>query len=82
MEPGTIPAFGAWSGEALTGGERVVEGFATSRGQDGAADRAGLYMCCCCGQAEGQADRLKLLNRSMYGRAKLDLLRRRLLLAA
>ncbi len=34
------------------------------------------------GQAEGQINRLKLLKRSMYGRAKLDLLRRRFLLAA
>jgi transposase len=31
------------------------------------------------GQTEGQVNRLKLLNWQMYGRAKLDLLRRRVL---
>jgi len=31
-------------------------------------------------QVEGQVTKLKLLKRSMYGRAKPDLLRRRLLL--
>jgi hypothetical protein len=31
------------------------------------------------GQTEGQITRLKLLKRSMYGRAKFDLLRRRVL---
>ena len=34
------------------------------------------------GQAEGQINPLKLLKRQMYGRAGLDLLRRRTLLAA
>jgi transposase len=34
------------------------------------------------GQVEGQVNRLKLLKRQMYGRAKLDLLRARGLQAA
>ena len=34
------------------------------------------------GQVEGQIHRLKLLKRQMYGRAKLDLLRARLMQAA
>jgi len=34
------------------------------------------------GQVEGQSHRLKLLKRQMYGRAKLDLLRARLMQAA
>lgn len=33
------------------------------------------------GQTEGQINRLKLVKRQMYGRAKLDLLRKRFLLA-
>jgi len=33
------------------------------------------------GQVEGQVNRLKALERSMYGRAKLDLLRQHLLRA-
>jgi transposase len=31
------------------------------------------------GQVEGQVNRLKLVKRSMYGRAKFDLLRQRVL---
>jgi transposase len=34
------------------------------------------------GQVEGQVTRLKLLIRQLYGRAKLDLLRQRILHAA
>ena len=34
------------------------------------------------GPVEGQINRLKLLKRTMYGRAKYDLLRRRVLAAA
>jgi len=34
------------------------------------------------GQVEGQVHRLKLLKRQMYGRAKIDLLRAKVLLAA
>lgn len=34
------------------------------------------------GQEEGQAHRLKLIKRTMYGRANLDLLRRRITHAA
>lgn len=34
------------------------------------------------GPVEGQVNRLKLIKRSMYGRASFDLLRQRVLLAA
>jgi len=34
------------------------------------------------GPVEGQVNRLKLIKRSMYGRAKFDLLRQRVLYAA
>jgi transposase len=50
--------------------------------QDGAAVRAALTTRWSNGQAEGQITKLKLLKRSMYGRAGFDLLRRRMLLAA
>jgi transposase len=63
-------------------GVRVVESFAVSLDQDGAAVRASLRLPWSSGQDEGQINRLKLLKRSMYGRAKLDLLRRRFLLKA
>jgi transposase len=49
--------------------------------QDEAAVRAGLTLPWSSGQVEGQVTRLKLLKRQMYGRAKLDLLRQRVLLA-
>ena len=50
--------------------------------QDEAAVRAGLTLPWSSDQVEGQVTRLKLLKRQMYGRAKLDLLRQRVLLAA
>lgn len=56
--------------------------FAVSLNQDGAAVRAGLRLPWSAGQDKGQVNRLKLIKRSMYGRAKLDLLRRRFLLTA
>jgi transposase len=76
-----VAAFGAWLAEARRCGERVVEGFAASLDQDGAAVRAALRLPWSSGQTEGQVNRLKLLKRAMYGRAKLDLLRRRFLAA-
>ena len=82
QEEGGVAAFDAWLTEARTCGARVVESFAASLDQDGAAVRAGLRLPWSSGQAEGQVNRLKLLKRSMYGRAKLDLLRRRFLIAA
>ena len=74
--------FEAWLAEGRDCGVRVVESFATSLDQDGAAVRAALTLPWSSGQAEGQINRLKLLKRAMYGRAKLDWLRRRFLLAA
>jgi transposase len=68
--------------DATACGIRAVETFAKGLAQDGHAVRAALTMPWSNGQAEGQITKLKLLKRSMYGRAKLDLLRQRLLLAA
>ena len=79
-DPGAVAAFDTWLDEARRCGERVVERFAASLDQDGAAVRASLRLPWSSGQDEGQVNRLKLLKRSMYGRAKLDLLRRRFLI--
>lgn len=49
--------------------------------QDEQAVRAALRYCYSNGLVEGQITRLKLLKRSMYGRASFDLLRRRVLLS-
>jgi transposase len=43
---------------------------------------AGLTLPFNSGSAEGSVNRLKMLKRQMYGRARLDLLRKRVLLAA
>lgn len=53
--------------------------FALGIQQDYAAVRAALATPWSNGQTEGQVNRLKFMKRQMYGRAKLDLLRLRLL---
>jgi transposase len=60
---------------------KVNEGrtFANGLRIDYAAVKAALQTEWSNGQTEGQVNKLKLLKRSMYGRAKLDLLRARLL---
>lgn len=83
-QSGTDPTgeFDRWIADATACGIRAVETFANGLAQDGNAVRAALAMPWSNGQAEGQITKRKLLKRSMYGRAKLDLLRQRLLLAA
>jgi hypothetical protein len=74
--------FASWLADALTCGVRAVEPFAVGLEQDGDAVYAVLTTPWSNGQTEGQITKLKLLKRQMYGRANLDLLRRRVLLAA
>jgi transposase len=61
---------------------RAFARFADSLTQDYAAVEAALATHWSNGQTEGQINRLKLLKRQMYGRAKLDLLRQRVLYRA
>lgn len=56
--------------------------FAKGRVRDEAAVRAGLSLKWSQGQVEGAVNRLKLLKRSLYGRATFDVLRIRVLYAA
>jgi transposase len=56
--------------------------FVTKLRQDIDAVAAALVLPYSQGQTEGQINRLKLLKRAMYGRAKFDLLRQRVLYAA
>ena len=56
--------------------------FAKSLRGDYAAVKAGLTLSWSSGPVEGHVNRLKMLKRQMYGRAKLDLLEQRLLYAA
>jgi len=74
--------FDAWLHDARSCGVRAVETFARALTQDGDAVRAAFTSPWSNGQTEGQITKLKLLKRTMYGRANFDLLRRRVLLAA
>ena len=62
-----------------TGG---FKGFARSLRQDRDAVQAALRLPWSTGPVEGQINRLKVIKRSMYGRAGFDLLRHRVLAAA
>lgn len=77
-----VDTFDAWLTDARDCSVRAVVTFAAGLEHDGAAVRAALTLPWSNGQTEGQVNKLKLLKRSIYGRAKLDLLRQRLLLAA
>jgi transposase len=56
--------------------------FATRLREDYEAVKAGVMLPWSNGPVEGQINRLKMLARQMFGRAKLDLLTQRFLLAA
>jgi transposase len=72
----------AWLDRAAASGIDDLERFAGKLRTDVAAVQAGLTLRQSNGQTEGHVNRLKLLKRQGYGRAKLDLLRKRMLLAA
>lgn len=72
----------AWLADAEATGMRELRQFALKARKDEAAVTAGCTLRWSNGQTEGQINRLKLLKRQMYGRAKFDLLRRRMLGAA
>jgi transposase len=65
-----------WLADAKSG---LMSAFASGIKQDYAAVKAALTQPWSNGQTEGQNTKLKLVKRQMYGRAKLDLLRARLL---
>jgi transposase len=72
----------AWLTRASSSGIPELDRFARGLTDDRAAVEAGLTLAWSNGQTEGQVNKLKLLKRSMYGRANFDLLRRRFLQAA
>ena len=74
--------FEDWLTQCRGSGIDTIVNFANSLAQDDVAVRAALETNWSNGQTEGQVNRLKLLKRQMYGRAKLDLLRRRVLYQA
>ena len=72
-------ALDAWLVQAKTSPFPAVQRLGRSLQDDMAAVSAALSMPQSNGRTEGHVHRLKLLKRQMYGRAKLDLLRQRLL---
>ena len=74
-------AFDRWLEEAEGCGVADLAGVAAFMRRDYDAIVAALTLPWSNGQTEGQVTRLKLVKRQMYGRAKLDLLARRLLSA-
>jgi transposase len=75
-------ALPAWLEQATQCAVPTMRGFAVGLKQDYAAVTAAMEQVWSNGQVEGQITRLKLIKRQMYGRAKLDLLKARLLHAA
>jgi len=74
--------FDHWLARALASGVAPLRRFATGLRADYKAVKAGLRLPWSNGPVEGHINRLKMLKRQMCGRAKLDLLSRRFLLAA
>jgi transposase len=74
--------FDHWLTCAIASGVAPLQRFAAGLHADYEAVKAGVTLPWSTGPVEGQINRLKMLKRSMFGRAKLDLLSRRFLLAA
>ena len=68
-----------WLAASKASGITIVRNVACSLTQDYEAVRAALEQEWSNDQTEGQITRLKLIKRQMYGRAKFDLLRQRVL---
>lgn len=73
--------FDDWLARAKASGIAELQGFAAGLRRDHAAVFAALSLPFSNGQVEGQVNRLKMIKRTMYGRAKFDLLRQRVLAA-
>lgn len=69
-----------WVEAVVASGIAELVAFARGLEQDWAAVVAGLTLEWSSGQVEGQVNRVKLIKRQMFGRAKSDLLRKRVLL--
>lgn len=69
----------AWLEKVEAQGIIALKNFALGVKRDYEAVKAGLTLEWSNGQTEGQVHRLKLLKRSMYGRGRFDLLRKRVL---
>jgi transposase len=70
-----------WLERASTSALEALRRFASGLRDDYAAVKAGVTLPWSSGPVEGHINRLKMLKRQMFGRARLDLLGRRVLLA-
>ena len=68
-----------WIKQVTDSGLPEVQRFAKGLERDKAAVLAGLTLVYSNGQVEGQINKLKLIKRTMYGRAGVPLLRQRVL---
>ena len=75
----TVDALADWIARAAASHVAELGSFADGLQRDLAAVTAGLSLPWSNGQVEGQINRLKLIKRTMYGRASFDLLRKRVL---
>jgi hypothetical protein len=75
-------ALGPWLKTAQSSAVREFRDFAIVLRRDLPAVEAALTYDWSNGQTEGQINRLKMLKRQMYGRASLELLKRRFVMAA
>jgi transposase len=82
MREGQDGRLGAWIAEAEKSSLSEIQTFARGVRQDEAAIKAAVILPYSNGQVEGQVNRLKLIKRSMYGRASFGLLRQRVLRGA
>ena len=71
--------FDEWIGEVDTNGTAPLRSFAAGLRTDLDAVTAGLTLPYSSGPVEGTVTRIKVIKRQMYGRAKFDLLRKRIL---
>jgi transposase len=74
-------ALDPWLSRATTSALEGLQRFAKGLYEDYAAVKAGVTLPWSSGPVEGHINRLKMLKRQMFGRAHLDLLSRRFLLA-
>ena len=70
-----------WADQAEASPVSELRGFTKGLRKDWAAVTAGLTVSYSSGAVEGHVNRIKMIKRQMYGRAKPDLLRKRVLLA-
>jgi transposase len=71
-----------WIAEVHNTGPPELRGFSRNLHRDWLAVHAGFTLHWSSGPVEGNINRLKLIKRQMFGRAKFDLLRKRVLLAS